>query len=117
MKGGLIWLKIYIDGDFICHTTQEDGYREIETDYFDNKCPEWIEGYRFVPAGEVWIRDDGVKFYGEMISPWKNVNNLYSAQNIYITDKFVSAQEDIAELDSALLDVEYNNLIGDISDE
>lgn len=40
---------IYIDGDFKCHVSAAEGRREIETGFFNGKCPEWIESYRFVP--------------------------------------------------------------------
>lgn len=74
-------MKIYIDSDFKCHTTNTDGtYRAVETDFFDGKCDEFIEGYRFVPSGEIWTRSDGVVFDGEMAAPWKDSNELKNAQ-------------------------------------
>lgn len=80
-------MKIYTDSDFKCHTTNPDGiFREAETDLFDGKCAMFIEGYRFVPAGESWKRSDGVVFHGEMIAPWKNYNELAAAQSQYETD-------------------------------
>ena len=42
---------IYIDGDFKCHVSAAEGRRAIGTGFFDGKCPEWIESYRFVPEG------------------------------------------------------------------
>ena len=61
---------IYIDGDFKCHVSAAEGRREIETGFFNGKCPEWIESYRFVPEGGTWTREDGEEFAGaEMISP------------------------------------------------
>lgn len=51
----------------MCHTKQDGTMREIETPFFDGKCKEFIEGYRFVPFGEQWIRSDGEIFYGEMV--------------------------------------------------
>lgn len=73
-------MKIYIDNDYKCHVSQGEGMTEIETSFFDNKAPEFIEGYRFVPAGETWTRSDGVQFQGEMIAPWKDYNALERAQ-------------------------------------
>ena len=64
-------MKIYIDSDFKCFTAPGDGLTEVETDFFDGKCAAYIEGYRFVPAGQSWTREDGEVFAGEMASPWK----------------------------------------------
>ena len=77
-------MKIYIDFEFKCHTTNPDGsFREIESDFFEGKCQIFIEGYRFVPSGESWTRSDGVLFTGEMIAPWKDYNELDTAQREY----------------------------------
>lgn len=62
--------EIFLDSDFKCHLNNPTGkYKKIETDFFDGKVDEYIEGYRFVPAGEEWVREDGEKFKGEMIAP------------------------------------------------
>ena len=75
--------KIYIDSDFKCHITNDGAMRAVETDFFDGMCDTFIEGYRFVPSGESWTRSDGVVFYGEMISPWKDYAELDNAQREY----------------------------------
>lgn len=62
-------MKIYLDSDFKCHLSDDGTMRVIETEAFDNRCKEFIEGYRFVPSGESWTREDGEVFTGEMISP------------------------------------------------
>ena len=54
-----------------------------ETDFFDGKCDEYIEGYRFVPEGGEWIREDGAVFGGEMICAWKDHGALERAQIAY----------------------------------
>lgn len=80
-------MKIYIDADFKCHTTNPDGtFRERETDFFDGKCDTFIEGYRHIPSGESWTRSDGVAFQGEMIAPWKPYDQLAAAQAQYEAD-------------------------------
>lgn len=85
---------VYTDTDFKCHTTNHDGtYTAVETDYFDGKCDAYIEGYRYIPAGESWTRSDGVVFHGEMIAPWKGYNTLAAAQAQYETM--------LAEMDAA----------------
>lgn len=74
---------IYIDSAFKCHVTDDGTMRAVETDFFEGKCDAFIEGYRFVPAGESWTRSDGVVFHGEMISPWKDYEELDNAQREY----------------------------------
>lgn len=80
-------MTIYIDSDFKCHPTNSDGtFRKVETNFFDGKCDTFIEGYRYVPAGDKWIRSDGVTFTGEMIAPWTPYNELAAAQAQYEDD-------------------------------
>ena len=74
---------IYLDDNFKCHTFDDGTMMAFETDFFDGKCDVFIEGYRFVPNGESWTREDGRVFYGEMISPWKDYAQLDSAQRDY----------------------------------
>ena len=79
-------MKIYIDSDFKCHTTNPDGtFREVETDFFNGKCQTFIEGYRYCPDGESYTREDGEVFHGECIVPWKDYANLEAAQQQYET--------------------------------
>lgn len=87
-------MKIYIDSEFKCRTTNPDGiYIEVETDFFNGKCAAYIEGYRFIPSGEIWTRADGKNFRGEMIAPWKNYDVLKAAHEQY--------ERDLAELMAA----------------
>lgn len=75
---------IYIDTDFKCHINNYDGtLREVKTAFFDGKCDGYIEGYRFVPSGESWTREDGTVFEGEMIAPWKDFDKLDEIQREY----------------------------------
>lgn len=76
-------MTIYIDNEYKCHVAAADGRRAVETDFFDGKCKTFIEGYRFVPAGERWVKPNGVFFTGEMITPWKDYNYLQTAQEAY----------------------------------
>ena len=76
-------MKIYIDNEFKCHLTNDGTMKEVETTFFDNKCDSFIEGYRYVPAGETWVREDGVEFKGEMIAPWRNYSILAELQEQY----------------------------------
>lgn len=77
-------MKIYIDSEYHCHTTNPDkSFREVETDFFEGKCDTFIMGYRYIPTGEIWTRFDGKSFTGEMIAPWTNYNLLQAAQIQY----------------------------------
>ena len=89
---------IYIDADCKCYTTSETGRTEVEVSYFDGKCPAYIEGYRFVPDGETWVREDGESFMGEMIAPWKPWEELDDAQRAYERQQLEEANAQNAEL-------------------
>ena len=72
---------IYIDNDYKCYTSNDGTRRAIETKFFDNKCPEFIEGYRYIPAEETWMSPQGVAYSG--ISPWENSDELEKIQLKY----------------------------------
>ena len=85
--------KIYIDSEYMCHIDNTDNrYREVETSLFDGKCTEFVEGYRFVPSDESWTREDGEVFAGEMISPWKDFDELDAVQREYEREKLADAE-------------------------
>lgn len=74
---------IYLDTAFKCHVSNDGTMTEVQTDFFDGKCDAFIEGYRFVPQGESWTREDGTVFTGEMIAPWKPYSELDQVQREY----------------------------------
>lgn len=76
-------MTIYIDRDYKCHVSPSDGLTAVETDAFDGKCRQLIEGYRFVPSGKTWTREDGEVFTGEMVAPWRPYEILAEFQAIY----------------------------------
>lgn len=76
-------MKIYIDSEFRCHTAPAENLREFDVPYFDYKCTALIEGYRYVPPGESWTREDGEVFNGEMIAPAVDYETLGIAQLQY----------------------------------
>ena len=76
-------MTIYIDNDYKCHTSPGNGLTAVETNAFDVKCRQYIEGYRFVPGGEIWTREDGQVFEGEMIAPWRDYELLAEFQALY----------------------------------
>ena len=76
-------IKIYIDSDYKCHTENDGTMAGVQTSFFTGKCKEFIEGYRFIPDGESWTREDGTVFYGEMVAPWRDYIELDAAQRQY----------------------------------
>ena len=95
-------MTIYIDSDYKCYVSTEDGRRAIETDAFNGKCPEWIESYRFVPEGETWTREDGEEFQGEMVTPWKDLGEAYAAQTAYLERQNAQYEAALSEIETAL---------------
>ena len=86
-------MMIYIDKDYKCYTTLAEGRRAVETDFFDGKCRQFIEGYRFVPDSESWVREDGEVFTGEMVSPWRDYSILAELQALYEEEQAKSTAE------------------------
>lgn len=74
----------------------------VTTDVFDGKCDAYIEGYRFVPSGETWTREDGVQFSGEMIAPWKPWSELDAAQREYERQQIAQYESALSEIETAL---------------
>ena len=86
---------IYLDSEFKCYVAESGDMAAVETDLFDGKCDAYIEGYRFVPEGESWTREDGQTFDGEMVAPWADYDQLAAAQRQY-------EQEQMADMENAL---------------
>ena len=102
---------IYIDKDFKCHVANDGTMEAVETFFFDGKCDFFVEGYHFVPSGKSWIREDGEIFSGEMIAPWKDYSELDSIQRVYEQNLIVQYEAELAELDAAILEIQYQNLV------
>jgi hypothetical protein len=102
---------IYVDSEFKCHITNDGTMTPIETDFFDDKCEAFIEGYRFVPTGAEWTRSDGTVFRGEMVSPCKPYSELNAAQRAYEKEQLEQYKVELAELDAIILDMQYQNLV------
>lgn len=94
-------MVIYIDSDYRCYASTADGRRAVETDVFNGKCPEWIESFRFVPAGETWVRKDGAVFT-DMVAPWKDLGEAYAAQATYVTAQNRQYENALSEIEAAL---------------
>lgn len=95
-------MTIYIDSDYKCYVSAAEGRRAIETNEFDGKCPEWIESFRFVPADDTWTREDGEEFRGEMVTPWKDLSEAYTAQTAYLERRTVQYEAALSEIEAAL---------------
>ena len=95
-------MTIYIDSEYKCYVSAAEGRRAIETNEFDGKCPEWIESFRYVPAGETWVKENGEMFRGEMIAPWKDLSEAYAAQAAYATAQNAQYEAALTEIEAAL---------------
>jgi hypothetical protein len=71
---------VFIDEGYKCHAVDDGTMRPVETDFFDGKCDAYIEGFRLVPDGDTWTREDGTVFKGLMISPWRPFAELDALQ-------------------------------------
>ena len=74
-------MTIYIDNDYKCHLSDDGTRRAFDVPFFDGKCAEFVEGYRFVPSGETWTRKDGQTFKGEMIAPRRDYSGIAAIQS------------------------------------
>ena len=88
-------MTVYIDKGYKCHANQADGLTAIETDFFDGKCTAYIEGFRFVPADQMWTNPNGITYAGEMVTPWKPFNELEAVQREYEHEQFESVVNDL----------------------
>lgn len=99
-------MMIYIDSEFKCHASDDGTMTAVETDVFDGKCDAYVEGYRFIPAGQTWTRADGVIFAGEMIAPWKSWAELDAVQREYEREQYQALAAQNAEYEAALSEIE-----------
>ena len=92
---------VFLDTDFKVHTTLADDRIEIEDTFFDNKCVNLIESYRYVPIGKTWVDKGEREFAGPMIAPWRNIRQYDGEQQQYLLDKLAAAQAALAESPTA----------------
>lgn len=95
-------MKIYICKDFECHTSDDGTMSAVETDFFNGKCTEYINGYRYIPDGQSWTAPDGTVYRGEMIYPWKNWKELDEAQREYERQLVAEYEAALSEIEKAL---------------
>lgn len=77
--------EIYVGSDCKCHVINDGTMTAVETEFFDGKCDTYVEGFLHIPVGED----------GAMITPWKDYQELYSAQRAY-------ERETLADMENAL---------------
>lgn len=76
-------MVIYIDENYHCHVDNTDGkYREVESKFFDDKCPAFIEGYCY---------DDSEGYV--QIYPWQTYTELIAYQMDYEREKMADLEE------------------------
>lgn len=90
-------MLIYIDSDYKCHTEVAEGLTAVDVPFFDGKCKRFIEGHRYVPDGETWVREDGEVFSGAMRTPHEDYAILDAAQ-----EQYEEMLAEIAEREAAL---------------
>lgn len=64
-------MTYYLDADYRLHVERADGLTEWEDEHglFRGRSDSFIEGYRVIPEGHTWIREDGEVFDGFMMAP------------------------------------------------
>lgn len=96
-------MTIYIDNDYKCHVSDDGTRRAFDVPFFDGKCTEFIEGYRYVPSGETWTRADGQTFTGGMIAPCRDYSQISEIQTA--VDRIAAEKDaEIAEINEAMMD-------------
>lgn len=85
-------MKIYVDSNFHCHTTNPDGiYREVENPFFAGKCNVFVEGFCY----------DDSKGYVQIYS-WKPYTELDAAQREYEKQLLAEYESALSEIEAAL---------------
>lgn len=88
-------MTLYLDTKYRPHLSQngDNTYLAWEDadNFFADKCQAFIEGYRIVPQGHTWVREDGMKFSGLMITPAVNLYELKEAQANYEINELKNA--------------------------
>ena len=98
-------MTIYIDSDYKCHTADDGTMREFDVPFFDGKCAEFVEGYRYVPSEETWTRKDGQTFKGEMIAPCRDYSQISEIQSA-VDRAQTQSKQTITEYEQALTEIE-----------
>ena len=97
---------VYLGTDCKVYTTLAEDRVEIEDTFFDNKCANLVESYRYIPIGKTWVDKGGREFAGPMIAPWRDIHQYDVEQQQYLLDKLAAAQSANAQYESALSEIE-----------
>lgn len=84
---------IYVDSKHHCHVINDGTMTAVETDIFDGKCDDYIEGHCYE------IQENAIAVY-----MWKPYSELDAAQRTYERQLIVELQKNsvpIAELEAA----------------
>lgn len=87
-------MVIYYGSDYKCHVENDGTLTAANVEFFDGKCKAFVEGYRYLPSGQMWTRPDGEAFTGEMIWPWRDYVLLEEFQRQY--EEMLAQQADMA---------------------
>lgn len=93
---------VYVDKEYKCHMSDDGTLTPVEHEFFNGKCGTFIEGYCCKVDGDI-----------TSIYPWKPYAELDKAQRVYERQLLAEYEAELAELDAALLEVQYQNLIAE----
>lgn len=93
---------VFLDTDFKVYTTLADDRIDIEDTFFDNKCANLVESYRYIPIGKTWVDKGGREFAGPMIAPWRDIRQYDGEQQQYLLDKLAQYESALSEIEAAL---------------
>lgn len=99
-------MTIYIDKDFRCFAEPGEGLVAVQTEFFDGKAPGYIDGYRFIPAGQSWTGKDGTVYRGEAAFPVTDWEALDKIQRVYERERYAAVAAQNAEYEAALSEIE-----------
>lgn len=95
-------MEVYLDTEYKVHAEAGTDYMTIADAFFDNKCPNLVESYRYVPAEATWTRDDGAEFTGEMITPWRDIHQYDDEQLAYEYNLLSQYEKALSSIEQAL---------------
>lgn len=96
-------MLVYVDinDGYKCYLEDNGSMLPVETSFFDGKCRTYIEGFRCVPIGYTWVREDGMEFSGVNV-PWVDSGTLIVAQQEYEHEQYYLLLAENADMQSAL---------------
>lgn len=85
-------MRIYVDSEYRCHVTNQDGvFREVEHEFFNNKCKDFIEGFCY---------DDSKGYL--VIYSWRPYSVLEASQQEYEHQLLTDYESSLSEIETAL---------------